>query len=831
MSLISYRTSRCWVLAFLTIFSFLIAGCANNPKRLGNGIDYASAGDWDKSVQFYQKAYQQHPDDPEIKLMLTKSKWNASLAHMAKGEALLKERNYDEAIAEFQMSLAFYSSNDRAAKLIEEAKATRESNYYTRRGQNYLRAEKYSQARGAFERAINLNPHNQDARKALSRIKEKESQAPKFRLKLRSNAPISLKFKGTPVVNVFEALTKITGVNFIFDKDMVDSKTTMFMTDVSFDRFLEVLLKTNNLAAKLVDEHTMIIYPNTPAKAKEYDDLQIRTFYLANMDVKKAVAMLAKILRSKDIMANEALNAVVIRGPKQLIDVASRVIEANDRAPAEVVLNVEILEVSRNKEKNLGLEINPPSVTFGIGPAASEVNKDSSFAGMASMHALGSLASKELMMTLPQATLNLLKQDADTTTLANPQIRVKDGEKATIHIGERVPLRVNRRIDTTGAVTSDYIYQDIGVQLQAEPSINLHGDVTLKLFLEVSALGPNLGTTDEPQYAIKARRATSVLMVRDGEPVIMGGLISDEERDTTKKIPLLGDIPAVGRLFSNKNNSATKTDILMAITPVLTRAEEVPGADVSTIWSGSENDFSLREPYESYAERKDPAGKKQENAFVEKGQVPDKPKDNPGAEKPAKPDSDIQEAPPSPSQGRAVVEGGKGQGLPMPMGDGKRRPPAIDPMTQMNLSQPSSQNGAFPMARSPRNASPGMTGEGGPKPKGEAPKAGEPEIDKGDAPAAGDGGSKWPAAEPYSVHVNSYPKQQMAEERVTELNRMNYDSFMVPADIPDRGTWYRVFVGKFKDRASAESLCKSLKEKKEFASDIHVADRQWGLGG
>jgi general secretion pathway protein D len=774
---------------FLLVFCLSAAGCASGPRPVKKEMDYAATGDWDKSVQHYQKAYNENPNDPEIKLMLMKSKWNASLDHMVKGEALLKQNLYEEAIAEFQMSIAYFPSNDKAGKLIEQAKAMRESNYYSRRGQNYLKGEKYSQAREAFERALNLNPENAEARAAMKTIKKEDLQAPKFQMKLSSDAPISLKFKGTPVINVFEALTKITGVNFVFDKDTIDSKVTLFMTDVPFDRFLEVLLKTNNMAAKMVDEKTMIIYPNTPAKAREYDDLQIKTFYLANMDVKKGVALLAKILKSKDIIANEALNAVVIRGPRQLIEVATKVVEANDRPSAEVVLNVEILEVSRRKEKQLGIEINPPSVTFGIGASAPELSKDTSPVGWASLSALGALTSKELLLSLPTAKLNLLKQDADTTTLANPQIRVKDGEKATIHIGERVPLRVNRRIDTTGAVTSDYIYQDIGVQLQAEPSINIHGEVTLRLFLEVSALGPNLGTADEPQFAILARRATSVLMVRDGEPVIMGGLISDEERTTLRKIPLLGEIPVVGRIFSNEDKNDVKTDILMAITPIISRAQEIPGADVSTIWSGSDGDFSLRTPYESYA-RRDSEEEEPSSSLAQLDEAPE--------EMDGEPEEMDEEG--------TVVLGGVDEINPFTTGQTEEIVQVVPAGEEGSRSPAESVQESVVVAQSEEKWNPSEK-------------------------APGDVEAIWPSSEPYSVHVNSYPRQQMAEERILQLERLNFDAFMVAADVPDKGRWYRVFVGRFKDRPSAESFWKSLKERSDFRSDIHVVNRQWGLGG
>jgi general secretion pathway protein D len=294
----------------------LLAGCFGKALNIDEGLRYSDAGQWDRSVQFFQKMSEHYPDDTEVKLQLDRAKWNASLTHMAKGEALMAQGLYDEAIAEFQVSIAYYPTNTRSGVLINRAKAWKESERLTRQGETLSKAGQYHQAREDFEKAIKLNPDNRKARKSLSAYEKKEEQPPAFRLKLETPSKISLKFKSTPILNVFEVLTKLAGVNFIFDKDMVDTRVTLFMTDVPFDRFLKVLLQTNGLAAKQVDEKTVIVYPDTPAKAKEYEDLQIRTFYLSNLDVKKAVGLLAKILKSKDIMANEEMNAIVIRGPK-----------------------------------------------------------------------------------------------------------------------------------------------------------------------------------------------------------------------------------------------------------------------------------------------------------------------------------------------------------------------------------------------------------------------------------------------------------------------------------------------------------------------------------
>ncbi len=583
----------------ITLFSaFLVLGCASKAHQI-KAEKSIENNDYDTAVEYYNKALQENPEDLDLQLRLKDAKQKASLIHMNKALELIKKQFFKEAIEELQLSIAFYSSNHRALALIEKTKRMKESYYYTKKGEKLVKTGDFKNAKISFQKAAQLDPENKDALEALEKFKKVSEELTEYRLDLRSDDPISLKFKKTPVLNVFEILSRISGINFIFDKDIKESKVTLFMTDVKFDRFLDVLLKTNSLKAKMINRKTMLIYPDTPAKAKEYDDLYVKTFYLSYLKAKNAVSILTKILKSKNVIANEKLNAVTIRGQKENVEMAAKILEANDRTPSEVVLNVEIMEVSREKEKDLGLSISE-TITFGISETSSGIDNDTTFglATWGSLKDLSKLTRNELYLSLPSATLNLLKKDGDTKILAKPQVRVSSSEKASILIGEKVPLRSNRKVQTDGTTTYDFLYQDVGVKLVVEPVINMYGQVTLSLGIEISALGNNVGTTTDPQYAIKTRSTNTVLTINDGDSVIIGGLIEDEDRSTVQKIPMLGDIPAMGRLFSSENSEVIKTDILMTITPVIIRAQDVPEKDVSEFWSGSEKEISLEMPVE-----------------------------------------------------------------------------------------------------------------------------------------------------------------------------------------------------------------------------------------
>ncbi len=673
----------------------------------------ASENNFDEAVEYYTKALSENPDDIALKLRLKETKQRASISHMQKAKTLINKKFYKEAIEELQMAIAFYSGNHRAIELVGNVKMMKESQYLVDKGKKQIQLGDFQNAKISFQKSIQLDPDNSDAKAALEQFKKRKDDISKYQLDFRTKKPISLKFKKTPVLNVFEILSKLSGINFIFDKDITETKVTLFMTDVKPDRFLDVLLRTNSLRAKRIDSTTLLIYPDTPQKAKEYDELYVKTFYLSHLKAKNAVAILTKILKSKNIIANEKLNAVTVRGHKDKVDMAGRIISANDRTPSEVILNVEIMEVQRKKEKDLGLSISD-TVTFGVSEESSGIDFDTDFgfASMASIHDISRITSKELYLSLPTATLKLLKKDGDTKILAKPQLRVSSSEKASILIGEKVPLRTNRRVQTDGSTTYDFQYQDVGVKLVAEPVINMFNQVTMKLAIEISALGSNVGTVTDPQFSIKTRTTNTVLTIQDGDSVIIAGLIEDDDRATIQKIPLLGDIPAMGDLFSSEDSEIINTDILMAITPVIIRSQDIPQDNLSGFWSGTEKQVSLDEPHEQ--------------KIIENAGLKDAPDDD-----------------------------------------------YVMVLTE-DVFLPSDKF--------------------------------------------------------YSIQIYSSKDEKESENKAEQIREIGYQAWVKPADIKDKGMFYRVFLGQYTSYQEAEQARLELLKKDGFRKDIHIVDRAYVYG-
>src|SRR4030065_203581 len=500
-------------------------------------------------------------------------------------------------------------SVSKAEQMITQVRKLKDSDDYYKKGMEQLDAKKTAEARTALKKSVSLNPKNQAAKDALDKLNEVRTKLDGVELSLKSVKPITLKFRDTSIKEVFEIISKLSGINFVFDEDVKEQKIAIFLQDATFAQTMELLLLTNRLFAKSVTENTVIIIPKSPAKAKQYQDLVIHTFYLSHIEAKKAVNLLRAMLQLKQVHVNEELNALIVRDEPERIRLAQKVIEANDIPEAEVMMEVEIIEVSRDKLSELGLNLSTSSMAAGIysgDPSAADKNFTSSmtYGDLKSL----STGANLLFSPIPQAVFNFKKTQGGVKTLANPKIRVINKGKAKILIGDRVPIITSTAI-TGGATQTNVQYQDVGVKLNVEPNIHMEQDVTMKLSLEVSTIGAPLtdpNTKLVMSYKIGTRSAETVLNLRDGETQVIGGLIRDDERNSKVSIPLLGDIPILGRLFSTQSDQKTKTDILLAITPHVLRGLEVPSEDVTTIWSGKEDEFTNRTPFESFREKDEP---------------------------------------------------------------------------------------------------------------------------------------------------------------------------------------------------------------------------------
>jgi general secretion pathway protein D len=393
--------------------------------------------------------------------------------------------------------------------------------------------------------------------------------------------PVSIEFRDASLKQIFEVLARTSGINFVFDKDVkTDQPTTIYLRRASVKEVLGAVLLAQQLEQRVIDAGTILVYPNTPAKARDHQALTIKTFYLTNADPKVAAATLRTILKAKDVVADEKQNLLVMRDTPEAIRLAEKLLAVHDQPEPEVMLEVEIIEVKRSHLLDLGIRW--PDF-LALMPLASVAGAALTLAD------IKNASSSTIGATMPPLTLSAGKGNTDVNLLANPRIRTRNREIAKILIGDRVP-NITTTATATGFVAESIQYVDVGLKLDVQPTIYLDNEVSIRINLEVSNIVDQVKTkTGTLAYQIGTRNASTVLRLKDGENQVLAGLISDAERNTANKVPGLGDLPLLGRLFGTRSEDGQKTELMLSITPRLVRGMTRPPLASTEFDSGTES--------------------------------------------------------------------------------------------------------------------------------------------------------------------------------------------------------------------------------------------------
>jgi general secretion pathway protein D len=561
----------------------LLAGCA--AQRLQReGLALIDSGQVEQGLARLAESSKADPSNGGYRASLARHREQAANRLLAQGDAARAAGDAESARAAFKRVLGIDPANRSAraavARLDDDA----------RHAGLLAEAEKTAagdeaQARELVRRILLENPDHAGARKLQQRLDERAARAEAAvpGLAGRFHAPVSLQFRDANIKQVFEALARTSGINILLDRDVKpDIKVSIFVKDVSVQDAFDLLLLQSQLEKKVLSDSTVLVYQNTPAKVKEYQDLKIRSFHLVNADAKQIASMIKSLLKTRDIVVHEKTNSVVMRDTPEAVELAARLVEDQDLPDPEVMLEVEVLEVSGSRLSELGLSL-PSSIGVSVPGEGLTVN------------ALRNMRSGDLLVgPAPSATLNMLMQDSDANLLASPRIRARNHEKARIMIGDRVPVITNAVTPmSTGApvITGNVQYLDVGLKLEVEPDIHRNDEVSIKINLEVSSIVKEVQNAQSGTlaYQVGTRNATTVLRLKDGETQILGGLINDEDRNSASKLPGLGQLPLVGRLFSSHRDDARKTEIVLSITPHVIGARHQLDARRTEYWSGTES--------------------------------------------------------------------------------------------------------------------------------------------------------------------------------------------------------------------------------------------------
>jgi general secretion pathway protein D len=535
--------------------------------------------DWDQAVTEYQKALDVDPSNSLYQIDLSRAKLEASRLHFQKGKSLraaaLNARGEDQlrltrlAATELELVIKLDPTNQYAA--VEYGKAV-----------NILR-----------EAAMANQPATIDELKKRAKANITKSAPPQ--LSPSSDQPITLSFPHeTPVKEIYKALGGAFGINILFDQAVKDDRIAIELKDVTAQQALERVMQAANHFYKALDEHTIIIVPDNPQARRDYEDLVIRTFYLSNGDAEQVTNVVRTMIEARNVFPLKALNAITIRDTADKVRIAEKIIEANDKAKAEVVVDVELLQIDLDKQRDIG------AVVQGLGGTlqVSKTTDDKGNPILQNLDFVRGLMSKDFTFTIPSVSYNLIKSIGNTETLANPELRISEGEKATLHIGQRVPVPVTTFVTgvqsgTQGSLpATSFQYQDIGIKVSMEPRVHHNGEVTLKLTVEVSDIAAAASADAPPSFNTRTIEAT--IRLKDGETNFLAGLIQDTQLTASAKTPFLGDIPILGRLFTKDHNMHHRTDLMLTMTPHIVRMPDITEDDMAPMWVGTQSNLSFR---------------------------------------------------------------------------------------------------------------------------------------------------------------------------------------------------------------------------------------------
>jgi general secretion pathway protein D len=580
---ISRLAAYCQNGLLLAVMIWLLSGCAMLTYREGQNL--LAEGQIEQGLAKLEEAVKLDPRNAEYRIELGNRRMSIISRLISAGELARREGRLNE-----------------AEKLYRQAQSLNSENAMARQGMNLLvQARRHQLAvteaetllkKGALEdlnhaqeilRAIHAeNPGHKSALNLKARVDALRAKMlrPETKLAAAFRKPVSLEFREAPLKSVMEVIAKVSGLNFFYDHDIrPDLKATIFAKNTTVEDAIRLVLITNQLDYKVLSENSILVYPNTPQKQKDYQTLAIRSFYITNADVKAVANSIKTIVKTKDLIVDERLGILIMRDTPEAVRIAERIVNLQDLHDPEVMLEVEILEITRSRLLELGIQW-PSQMT--LSPLQ--------FDGVPmTWPDLKDITGATTQVSIGNVIINARKEDQDGNILANPRIRVRNKEKAKIQIGDRVPV-ITTTSTSTGFVSESVNYVDVGLKLEVEPTIYLDDEVAIKINLEVSNLVREImSSSGTLSYQIGTRGANTVLRLKDGETQILAGLINDEDRSTANKFPVLGEAPVLGRLFGSQKDDKQRSEILLSITPRIVRSIQRPDMLEAEFESGTES--------------------------------------------------------------------------------------------------------------------------------------------------------------------------------------------------------------------------------------------------
>jgi len=567
----------------LVVVAITLPAAADKAHSLWNkGRDAEARQDYEKAFDFYQEAFSLKPKDLRYRAAYERIKFLASASHVHRGQILRDSGKLDEALAEFQK-----------AALIDPA--------------SFIAQQEVRRTQDMINQATNP-PQAVAPTPNLLKKKLAEAQGP-VELAAISNVPITLKLTEDTKV-IYETVGKLAGINVLFDPDYTSRKIRIELNGVTLEEALGIIALESKTFWRPVTANTIFIATDNPAKRKELDQSVIKTFYLSNLsqatELQDVVNAMRTLLEVSRIQQLQSQNAVIVRGTPDQIALAQKLVDDLDKAKPEVIVDVVVMQVSRDKTRTLG--INPPTSTSislnnninSTTTTSGSTGSSGGSSGGINLNRIGNLNATDFSVTIPGVTASAVMGASDTKIIQNPQIRALDGQKATLKIGDRVPVATGSFQPGIGGVginplvNTQFQYLDVGVNIDITPRVHAGREVTLKISLDISSVTgqSNIGGISQP--IIGQRKIEHEIRLKEGEVNLLGGMLEDDQTRSLSGLPILASIPFLKYFFGSETKDHRENELVFALIPHIVRGPDVTDANQRMLDVGTANALELR---------------------------------------------------------------------------------------------------------------------------------------------------------------------------------------------------------------------------------------------
>lgn len=561
--------------AVAVVAAVLAAGCATG-RAFARGVAAGRAGDWEAAVGFYRQALQDDPDRPDYKIALERAMLAAANMYAERGRQLEEAGQLDEALRAYRKAQEFEPSNRQLG-----AKA------------------------GQLDRTIRDRIEAAQPKPDIDQLRQQARRVTTEPILSPSNPePLIVNFVNTSIRDILVFVGNYSGINVTFDRDFQDRTITLKLEGVSLEQALQQIMIANQLFYRVLNERTIIVSADNNQKRLQYEPQVIRTFFISHADATELSQLLVSMVRvagmaiQPQIQPNKTSNTITIRATAPAVEVVEKIIEANDKPRAEVMVDVQILEVSRERAKSYGLDLGSYSAALQFSPEAAPATDSKPF----NLNTISQgVSTADFYLSVPRAVVRFLESDSQTKVLAKPNLRGVEGQKLSLNLGEDVPVPSTTFTPLAGSgpgtsPLTSYGYRTIGIIVDMTPRVTYDGDIILEITVENSSRGQDTNIAGQNLPSFFSRKVQTKLRLRDGESNLLAGLLREDERKSLTGFPGVMRLPIVRQLFSNNDANIRQTDIVMLLTPRIIRTHDLRAEDLSPIYIGTQSNIALSGP-------------------------------------------------------------------------------------------------------------------------------------------------------------------------------------------------------------------------------------------